>query len=151
MAFRGSTDAMHSQALWDNYFAGQQGGAFFEGLPHQRGGFALGGLFKTLARVALPVMKRAGKAVAKQALNTGMSVASDALAGRNVKESFDEHGREGATNLLHKGHKALSKKKTKPKRRQKGRGMGIFRAKTIKRIKKRGGKKFSDALGNYYL
>jgi len=159
--YRGTTSAMHSQALWDGYFAHQQGGAFFEGMEHQRGGFALGALFKTLARVALPAVKRAGKAVAKQALNTGMSVASDALAGRDVGQSFQEHGKAAAAHLLHKGHKALKKKTTqgKRKRRQKGRGLGIFKArgrgrrggpKTIKRRRK-AGKRYSDALGNYYL
>jgi len=43
--------------LWVEFFASQHGGGGFIGDPFQRGGFSLGGLFKGLARVALPVSR----------------------------------------------------------------------------------------------
>jgi len=42
------------------------------------------------------ILKTAGKAVGKQALSTGVSVAADLAQGCAFKESAEEHGRKAA-------------------------------------------------------
>jgi len=162
--------------IWARFFAAQtgHGSGIFEGDPYQRGGFAFGGLLRGLMKTVLPVAKRAGKTLLKEATRTGMSVASDALAGQNVGESFEKHGRMAARQLLSKANNAMEvapgpaaaqKQKQRRKRqkgpsgsrRQKGGGIGLFRAltKPIKGTPKRGkrppGKVFTDVLGSYLL
>ena len=74
----------------------------------------------------LPVLKKVGKAVGKQALATGADIMADVARGRNIKESAEEHGRAGLANLaegasrnLKRGHGQLGtrsgkKNSTKP-------------------------------------
>jgi hypothetical protein len=148
--------------VWAEFFQAQVGGSNgFVGDPFQRGGFSLGGLFKGLARVALPVIKRAGKAVAKQALQAGVAVAQDALAGRNVGEAFEERGREAAADLLDKTAQALNKPKKELKRNQQKGGLRANKFKGVeaslislqKNIKeqRKNGSKVTDALGAYFI
>lgn len=146
MAFR--VQITDDPTLWVEFFASQTGGNGFVGDPFQRGGFALGGLFKGLARMVLPVIKKAGKAVGKQALKTGVAVAQDALAGRNVGEAFEEHGRTAAAKLL---NKAVSRKQPRKKRQQKG-GLLTYKAgsKGLVQLRKRR-QKTRDALGPYFI
>ena len=117
----------------------------------------LGGLIRTLA----PIAKSVGKAVGREALRTGATVASEALAGRDIKESLKEHSRAAGTKLLKKGVRKLNTtsnqkmKTTKRKRRQKGRGLG-FRPRSTKKNpikKKRVSRKkrvARDRLGLYF-
>jgi hypothetical protein len=140
--------------LWVEFFASQHGGGGFIGDPFQRGGFSLGSLFKGLARVALPVLKRAGKSVAKQALQTGMEVANDTLSGKNIGQAIEERGKVGAKKLLKKGNKAMAQPKRKRKPQQKG-GMspGTFKniGKGVLPLNIKGRRNKKDVLGTYFM
>jgi hypothetical protein len=133
----------HEDVLFRQMFlqqATQAGfGAGFVGNPYQRGA-GLGSVFGSIFRAVAPLAKSALRTVGKTALKTGLSVASDALAGRNVVESLEDHGKSGAAHLLSKASKKLNKKKppaTKRKKKQKGRGLGRrpARAAGLKTIK----------------
>ena len=57
----------------------------FHGGQIQRG-YGLGSFFSSLARRALPFLKQGAKALGRAALKTGINVAQDVLAGKNVKQ-----------------------------------------------------------------
>ncbi len=133
----------HQQRDWETFFnsgTGQRGRGIdgFNGMRYQRGA-GIGSVFSGLFRSLLPVAKSVGRAVGKQALSTGAQVAADALAGHNVGQSLEQHGREAASALLNKGVRKLNKPKkkrrrqtghgrrhqSKPKRIQRGRGLGV--------------------------
>ncbi len=123
-----------SSDFWDKFFSeqlglvGQSGGLgqsgpgqtqFFQGLDYQRGAGPFASFFKTLAKLVMPTAKKVAKAVTKQALSTGTSLATDALAGQLSKERLAEHGSRAALNLLHKADRALAKPRPKPKAKPK--------------------------------
>lgn len=133
----------HNQKDWEQFFslkAVQSGAGMigFRGSAYQRGG-GFGSLLGSLFRSFLPIAKTVGKTVGKQALRTGAEVASDALQGRDIGQSFEERGRSGAAKLLVKGMNRLDGKEKKNKRKkrkpQKGRGLGYRPAK--KQVKHR--------------
>ncbi len=141
--------APSTEKQWEHFF---QQGAGFHGLQFQRGGFGLGSMLSGILRKVLPIAKSAGKSLAKQALGTGLNVATDVIEGRNFGESMEEHGRRGAANLIRKGQASLGRKKRKKKvykgRKQVGKGLGVFRQnrkrKTVKLVK---GKNRTDIFG----
>lgn len=72
------------------YYVNQAGTGIpgFQGIRYQRGQ----GFFSSLwSRIGLPVLKFLGK----QAVDSGLSVASDALEGKNLKDSAMTHLRSG--------------------------------------------------------
>lgn len=83
-----------------------QRGAGFSGTPYQRGA-GLGSLFRSLFRAILPLAKTAGRAIGKQALKAGAEVATDLVAGKNLKQSLEQHGKEATADLLAKASKKL--------------------------------------------
>lgn len=85
--------------------------------PYQRGA-GLGNIFASLFRRLLPILKPVAKAVGKQALSTGASIAADVVQGRDLKESAIEHGKEAAGNLLQQASDGIMN------RTQKGSGLG---------------------------
>ncbi len=93
-----------SDATWASFYLSQakqtgHGMQGFEGVPYQRGN-GLGSFFKGLFRMILPVVKKVGKAVGKEALATGANVAADVARGRQFKESVQEHGRNAAGRMF---------------------------------------------------
>ena len=87
---------MHSPYV--RYYLDQQQG---RGMPVFRGsawqqGYGLGGLFKSLARAAMPMVKSGAKALGKIALNTGANLLGDAVSGKNLKEAAKARGKEAA-------------------------------------------------------
>ena len=114
------------EELIDQQVRGQIGfGYGFTGMPYQRGA-GLGSIFASLFRAIAPVAKSAAKAVGKRALNAGLEVASDALAGQNVKESLKTHVKALGQDMVRDAQTAL-------KRRMEGQGLGMLpkRAKTV--------------------
>ena len=101
-----------NQRALDDYYLHQTGGGdfYFKGPTHQRG-HGLGGIFGRLFRAAIPVfkntvsplIKRGAKAVAREALTTGVGVASDLLDGGNLQESIERRGQSAAKRLMQKG------------------------------------------------
>ena len=67
----------------------------FRGSAWQQG-YGLGGLFKSLARAAMPMVKSGAKALGKIALNTGANLLGDVVSGKNLKESAKARGKEAA-------------------------------------------------------
>lgn len=114
---------------WLQYYLEQveqtgYGLAGFKGSQYQRGA-GVGSFFRSLFRMAVPFIKSAASKVGKQTLATGANIAADVVKGRPVLESLEEHGREGASNLL---------KDVSARLHQKGNGLGI-RPKGIKAMK----------------
>lgn len=98
----------NSPSFWLAYYkhqAVQSGHGLdgFHGLPYQRGG-GLGNFFKSLFRIAIPVLKQAAQATArrvgKQALSAVGNIAADISGGRKLKESVIARGKEGLANVL---------------------------------------------------
>ena len=63
----------------------------FRGSPWQLGhgqmGYGLGGLFCSVARAVMPMVKSGAKALGNIALKSGANFVGDVLAGKNVKEA----------------------------------------------------------------
>ena len=82
------------------YLDQQQGNGMpvFMGTPWMRGygqvGFSLGGIFKRLARIVMPMVKSGAKAVGKTALDTGASVFKDVVSGKDLKQAIKTRGKE---------------------------------------------------------
>ena len=111
--------------VWLDYYSDQASQVGY-GLPgfkgfHYHRGAGLGSFFRSLFRMAVPLLRSAATNVGKQALATGAHVATDLVHGRPFLQALEEHGKEGTTNLLKKASNAL----------QKGQGLG-YRPKSIK-------------------
>ena len=105
---RGYWKPMTEQEWKEFYGIGQTGAGmtFFQGSQHQRGS-GLGALFGGLFRAIMPAAKSALKAVGREALRTGIGVATDALAGQNVAQSLETRGKDAASTLLNKAKRKL--------------------------------------------
>jgi hypothetical protein len=88
----------------------QRGGniAGFHGARMQRG-YGIGGIFKSLARYAIPLFKQGAKVVGKKALQTATEVGQDVLQGKNVKEAFKSRGKQAASELAENAAKKVMK------------------------------------------
>jgi hypothetical protein len=106
-----------------------------------------------LARVALPVLKRAGKSVAKQALQTGMEVADDVLEGKNIGQAIEARGRVAAQNQLKKGRKSLVQPKRKRKQQKGGLQPGSFKnvGKGVIPLNIKGRRNKKDVFGTIFM
>ena len=93
--------------LTDHYLRQQHGGNIvgFRGARIQRG-YGIGGISKSLARIAIPLFKRGAKAVGKRALQAATEVGQDVLEGKNVIESAKSRGKQAAGDVA----KAAAKK-----------------------------------------
>ncbi|RWS20574.1 uncharacterized protein B4U80_03439 [Leptotrombidium deliense] len=105
------------------YYRNQAGSGLsgFAGTRYQRGN----GLFSNLwTKIGLPVLKFLGR----QAISTGLNVASDALDGRNLKEAAVDHLKTSGRNTVNY---------LKQLNQQSGRGVKRRKATKRKAIKKR--------------
>ena len=100
-------------------------------LGHGQMGYGLGGLFRSVARTVMPMVKSGAKALGNIALNSGANFIGDVLAGKNVKEAAKARTREAADVTKQKAVQRL--------RAYAQTGSGKRRKKTIekKRAKKR--------------
>ena len=71
-----------------------------------------------LAKSAVPFVKSAGKAVAKQALISGADLAGDVLDGHSIKRAAKRRGRQAGNRIIKKARINLEKFKG-----QKGKGL----------------------------
>ena len=76
------------QINYDDYYARQVGGAlpYFTGARVQRG-HGFGSLFSGLLRSVAPLIRRGAVALGKRALSTGVQIAGDVVAGKNIKKA----------------------------------------------------------------
>ena len=86
-----------------HYYLGQQDGRgmpVFRGSSWQRGygqvGYGLGGLFRSLGKIAKPMIKSGAKALGNIALTSGVNLLGDVLAGKSVKQAARTRALEGA-------------------------------------------------------
>lgn len=83
----------------DEFFQ-EGGGWYFEGVPYQRGygmrGAGFGNIFKTFLRFILPMAKKAGKTVGKEALTTGARILDNIAQGADLKTTVLAESKEGA-------------------------------------------------------
>ena len=115
---------MHNPYI--DYYLNQQGRGdmtVFRGAPWQIGhgqmGYGLGALFRSLAKVATPIIKRGAKTVGEIAMTTGKDLLGDLMEGKNVKEAAKARGMEilGAAK-----NKALEFVQLKAEKSQTGQG-----------------------------
>ena len=84
------------------YYLDQQGRGMtvFRGSPWQIGhgqmGYGLGGLFRSVARAVMPMVKSGAKALGNIALKSGANFVGDVLADKNVKEAAKARTLEAA-------------------------------------------------------
>ena len=96
---------------------------FRGGSPFQRGygrqtGAGIGDVLRGIWRFLLPVIRRAGTTVGREALSTGERILDKIAEGENVKESVITEGKKGIDNLIEKGRKqigsgAIKRRRTK--------------------------------------
>ena len=86
-----------------HYYLGQQDGRgmpVFRGSSWQRGyrqtGYGLSGLFRSLGKIAKPMIKSGAKALGNIALNSGVNLLGDVLAGKSIKQAAKARALEGA-------------------------------------------------------
>jgi len=135
-----------------SYYLNQAGGSsslpVFRGSPYQKG-HGLGSLFSSLARFAVPLLKRGAKYLGRRALQTGVDIARDVMEDKKdwraatkhrlkstantIMDDVEEKIRRqqgGANKKLYKKRKRLSattkKKKKKSKRVKRQKQIDIF-------------------------
>lgn len=81
--------------LTDYFLRQQHGGNIvgFRGARMQKG-YGIGGIFKSLARFAIPLFKKGAETVGKRALKAATEVGQDVLEGKNIKESVKSRGKQ---------------------------------------------------------
>ena len=109
------------QQLTDHYLRQQRGGniAGFRGTRMQRG-YGIGGIFRSLARFAMPLFKKSAESVGKRALKAATEVGRDVLDGKSFKESTKSRGREVFKDLANQGANALLHQAGRGKKRRLG-------------------------------
>ena len=70
-------------------------------------GHGLGNILSSAFRTLSPVLKSAGKAVARQGLNTGLDILGDVLGGENIKQASKRRLNESKDKLLKKAKTSL--------------------------------------------
>jgi len=88
----------------------QHGGYYFRGTPFQRGynsvyfqnGDGVGGIFRFLSKKGGPVLKKLGKVVGKEALQTTANILDNIAQGGELKEVIKEEAKKGIKRLASK-------------------------------------------------
>ena len=105
------TLVVDEKLLRDHFLRQQRGGniAGFRGVRMQRGYgiYGIGGIFKSLARYAIPLFKQGAKVVGKRALQAATEVGQDILQGKNVRESGKTHGGDVVKDFAEQGARTL--------------------------------------------
>ena len=102
------TLVVDEKLLRDHFLRQQRGGniAGYRGARFQRG-YGIGGIFKSLARYAIPLFKQGAKVVGKRALQAATEVGQDVLQGKNVRESVKTHGGKVVKDFAEQGARTL--------------------------------------------
>ena len=102
------TLVVDEKLLRDHFLRQQRSGNIAEerGARFQRG-YGIGGIFKSLARYAIPLFKQGAKVVAKRALQAATEVGQDALQGKYVRESVETHGGKVVKDFAEQGARTL--------------------------------------------
>ena len=86
---------------YQSYYLNQiwSGGSLFSDAPFQNE-YGLGGIFSDLAKLIMPLIKSGAKAIGKQALKGGLSLASDIFAGKDTKKAAVERAKMAVSSLF---------------------------------------------------
>ena len=79
-------------------------------------GYGIGGIFKSLARYAIPIFKKTAKVVGRRALMAGAQVAQDVAGGENVVVSAKTHGKQAVNDFMVGHGRKKSIKRAAPKK-----------------------------------
>lgn len=87
--------------FYESYYCQQAGSGLpvYGGVAVQKG-HGLGSILSGLFRTALPVLKKVGATVGKEALKGGLDVASDVMGGDSLKQSLKRRARERGQSFL---------------------------------------------------
>ena len=109
------------QQLTDHYLRQQRGAniAGFPGTRMQRG-YGIGGIFRSLARFAMLLLKKSAESLGKRALKAATEVGKDVLGGKSFKESTKARGRQVFKDLANQGANALLHQAGRGKKRRLG-------------------------------
>ncbi|GFO17929.1 gypsy retrotransposon integrase 1 [Plakobranchus ocellatus] len=98
--------------LYEDYYRQQIGSGLpvFQGSRDQRG-YGLGSLLGGLGQMMMPMLKRGGKALLQEGLNTGLDIARNVMAGENIKTAAKKRVRQPGKNLIEKAGASTSRKR----------------------------------------
>ena len=104
---------------YQSYYLNQigNGGPYFSGAPFQNG-YGLRGIFSSLEKSIMLLIKSGAKAIGKQVIKGGLGFASDVLAGKDAKEAAVKCAKMAGSSLL---RQAAGRKCKAPARVQKKR------------------------------
>jgi hypothetical protein len=110
-----------SRPYYQKYYNDQVGHGMgvFEGDTIQTGR-GIGSVVSSLFKSTLPLLKSGVKVAGRELLKTGANIASEALKGRDLRESATENFKEAGSNLLDSLASSLSSPKhiSRPKKRR---------------------------------
>ena len=115
------TRAEADEALALYYLTGDGGGGYVESSPFIRGGSKFSEVLGKLGKVALPIVKSAGKYLGNSALNLLANTGSDVISGKNVGESIRNNLAIEAENTKYdiaQRMRGVKRKKTQKTRRK---------------------------------
>ena len=97
-----------TKLLKDHFSRQQRGGniAGYRCARFQRG-YGIGGIFKSLARYAIPLFKQGARVAGKRALQAATEVGQDVLQGKNVRESVKTHRGKVVKDFVEQGARTL--------------------------------------------
>ena len=107
--------------LFEDYYVNQAGNGYnpvFVGSRIQRG-HGIGSIFSGLFKAAAPLLKRGAKAIGKQALSTGMELASDLIEGKNFKTAAKSRLKRAGSNLINEAASSIGRPPGKRVKRNK--------------------------------
>jgi hypothetical protein len=70
-------------------------------------GYGIGGIFKSLARYAIPLFKQGAKVAGKRALQAATEVGQDVFQGKNVRQSVKTHRGKVVKDFVEQGARTL--------------------------------------------
>ena len=88
---------------YHEYYLNQAGRGYpvYVGTRYQRG-HGLGSIFGSLFKSAVPLLKRGAKTLGREALKTGLNLASDVMEGQNVTQAAKSRLKSTGQSLLQK-------------------------------------------------
>ena len=104
-------------------------------MGHGQNRYGLGGLFRSVARSVMPLVKSGAKALGNIALNSGANFVSDVLAGKNVKQAAKARALEGVNTAKTKAAQRVQRFT------QTAQGRARTRSRNTRRSTKRTGRK----------
>jgi len=113
---------------FEDYYTNQSGNGlnYYQGATYQKG-YGIGGLFRSLFRVAIPLFKSGAKAIGKQMLKSGVDLVNDVAQGVDVqtaaKQRLKEAGKVLANKATTKVRTMIGSGKKNKKRKQSKRGI----------------------------